>query len=502
MNFTNPIITGSYPDPSICRNGQDYYMVSSSFEYFPGIPVLHSRDLIHWRQIGFVLDRVSQLPLKGMRSSGGIYAPTIRFNSGVFYTITTLVEGGGNFFVTATNPAGPWSNPVWIDAEGFDPSLFFDDDGTVYYTQQTGGRHGRISQAIIDINTGKLKNELTGIWDGTGGIWPEGPHLYKRNGMYFLLIAEGGTSYDHKITIARSENPMGPYISHQKNPILTHSTLPDHPFQAMGHCDFIETDDGWWTVLLGIREANNHMGRETFLAPVTWDSNDWPVINQNRAIEEIMSAPNLPVKKWEKRQFYYDFETPELGMEWNYIRNPILENYSLLDRQGYLRLNGRSENLSDQDTSTFIGQRQTAPKCRISTALSFTSTGENEEAGLAIRADDFNHLVLGLHRIEGENRIFFRETLKGNLVETRDIPVSSNEEIILLIDAKPHNYSFYFKQNEESDSVLLGESKTKNFVYEKIGNFMGVYIGLFATGNGENNTNPADFSWFRYDVIS
>ena len=244
--FSNPILSGFYPDPSICRVGDDYYLVNSSFEYFPGVPIFHSKDLVHWRQIGYCLTRKSQVPLDRIQSSGGIYAPTLRYYDGTFYMVTTNVYGGGNFYVTAKNPAGLWSEPVWFHDGGIDPSLFFDDDGKVYYTRHEGMGDGYIAQQFLNLETGRLEGPLKNIWRGTGGVWPEGPHLYKIRGKYFLMIAEGGTSYDHMVTIARSDSPFGPFESNPNNPILTHRNRTDHPIQALGHADFVETPDGWW----------------------------------------------------------------------------------------------------------------------------------------------------------------------------------------------------------------------------------------------------------------
>jgi xylan 1,4-beta-xylosidase len=206
MPYANPIIPGFYPDPSVCRVGDDYYLVTSSFEYFPGVPVFHSRDLLHWRQIGHCLTRDSQLPLLSVRSSGGIYAPTIRHHNGRFYMVTTNVNGGGNFYVFTDDPAGEWSEPVFVEQGGIDPSLFFDDDGTVYFTST--GDNG-IYQSILNIQTGKRLSEIRHLWTGTGGRYPEAPHLYRINGRYYLMMAEGGTEYGHMETIARGDSPWG-----------------------------------------------------------------------------------------------------------------------------------------------------------------------------------------------------------------------------------------------------------------------------------------------------
>ena len=215
--YRNPVLPGFYPDPSIVRVAEDYYLVTSSFEYFPGIPIFHSRDLVNWRQIGHVLTRESQLPLDRARSSGGVFAPTLRYHDGIFYVITTNVGRGDNFYVTAADPAGPWSDPIFVNRDGMDPSLLFLDaeDGSetrVFYTSQRGrGGASHIVQAEIDIETGKLQGPLLPVWQGTGGPWTEGPHLYAIEDQFYLLAAEGGTRVNHSSVIARSDRPDPPF---------------------------------------------------------------------------------------------------------------------------------------------------------------------------------------------------------------------------------------------------------------------------------------------------
>ncbi|MEI8290964.1 MAG: glycoside hydrolase family 43 protein, partial [Verrucomicrobiota bacterium] len=247
MSYTNPIIPGFYPDPSVCCVGGDFYLVNSTFEYFPGVPIWHSRDLIHWRQLGHVLTRRSQLELDQVKCSDGIYAPTIRFHNGVFYLITTRCSAGSykNFYVTATDPAGPWSDPVWYDQSGIDPSLFFDDDGKVYFQSNramTYDQNRAIYQSEIDIKTGKRLTEPKCLWRGSGGSYIEGPHVYKRDGWYYLLTAEGGTSYGHMVTIARSKNIWGPYESCPHNPILSNRHAYEE-IHGTGHADLVQAAD-------------------------------------------------------------------------------------------------------------------------------------------------------------------------------------------------------------------------------------------------------------------
>lgn len=507
--FDNPVLSGSYPDPSVCRVGDDYYLVHSSFEYFPGVPIFHSRDLVHWQQIGHVLTRPSQLPLQHVRASGGIYAPTIRYHEGTFYVITTNIDGGGNFYVTAKDPAGPWSEPVWVDREGIDPSLFFDEDGTVYYTRHQGAGDGHIAQAIIDIGTGELKTPLKNIWEGTGGAWAEAPHLYKVKESYYLMISEGGTSYDHMVTIARSDDPFGPYEANPANPILTHRDIPTHPIQAVGHADMVETPDGWWMVALGIRpqppEARfHHMGRETYLMPVAFDESGWPVVNGKGTIDSVMAAPALPNRPWPEADPRDEFDAEALPLHWNYLRNPYGEDYSLTERPGFLRLIGSKRTLLDQDSPAFIGRRQTELDLAAGVRLEFDPRKPNEEAGLVVMANDRNHYQVGLTLVGGKRMVFLRKVIDGKIVTPIETVEISPGPVILSVSATPTTYTFWVQSASPPwTTVYLGTPLARYLSVESIGSdygmcFTGVYIGVYATGNGVTSTSPADFDWFVY----
>ncbi|HDQ44411.1 MAG TPA: glycoside hydrolase family 43 protein [bacterium] len=506
--FTNPVLSGFYPDPSICRVGDDYYMVHSTFEYFPGVPVSHSKDLVHWRLIGYCLTRESQVHLHHIPASGGIFAPTIRYHDGTFYMITTCVGCGGNFYVTAEDPAGPWSDPVWLDREGIDPSLFFDDDGTVYYTRHEGEADGHIVQRTLNPETGKLEGELRKLWEGTGDIWPEGPHLYRIQDKYYLLISEGGTSYDHMVTVARSDSPWGPFESNPANPILTHRHLPDHPVHAVGHADLVETPDGWWLVCLGIRPQGgryHHMGRETFLAPVEFNDEGWPVVHRNGTLDLVMEAPRLKPHVWEKPPVRDQFDEPVLDLHWNYLRNPKAEDYSLSDRPGYLRLYGSAVTLNDQDSPTFLGRRQTDLRCEVSTRIDFEPVHENEEAGLVARQNDKYHYEIGLTFREGRRQVFFRRVVDAEIVEPVRYADAEPGPVTLSIRAEPLSYTFSLI-TQDGQHEILGEAPTKELSVERIGFkdgmcFTGVYFGLYATGNGKRSTVPADFEWFDYQGL-
>ena len=508
--FSNPIIPGYHPDPSICRVGDDYYLANSSFEYFPGVPLFHSRDLIHWEQAGHALTRKSQLNLDHMYASGGIFAPVLRWHDGTFYLITTIVGGsgaqGGNFYVTATNIAGPWSEPVWLDRSGIDPSLFFDADGKVYYTRQVDGEHGYSGQQLLNLQTGKLEGVRKELWRGTGGVWPEGPHLYRIHDKYYLMISEGGTSYNHSLTIARSDTPWGPFEADPANPILTHRNQPDNPFQALGHGDLIETPDGWWIVFLGIRPQGgqfHHLGRETFLAPVTW-TNGWPVINGGKPIPATLPAPNLPSQPWPAEPMRDEFNAPKLPLHWTYVRNPVEQNYSLAERPGWLRLHGSAVTLNDMDSPTFAGRRQTDLKCRMSTKLDFSPTQTNEEAGLTLRGNDHNHFDIVVKQADGKRQAGLRKMLAGQLSEAITWHELPPGEVILSVQATPLAYEFFYT-TAAGKETSLGTALTRDLSTETLTgqagahfNFTGVVAGLFTSGNGRPCSVPADFDWFEY----
>jgi len=444
------------------------------------------------------------LSLHRMRASGGIYAPTLRHHNGTFYMVTTLVGGRGNFYVTAKDPAGPWSDPVWLDKSGIDPSLFFDDDGTVYYTRHQGQGDGSIAQAILNLQTGTLDGELKEIWKGTGGVWPEGPHLYKVKGKYFLMIAEGGTSYDHMVTVARSESPWGPFISDPQNPILTHRNRPDHPLQALGHADMVETPDGWWMVLLGIRPQGgrcHHLGRETLLAPVTWSADHWPVVNGNGTLELTLPPPRLPQHPWKTEPPRHEFDKTQLALQWNFLRNPYEQDLSLAERPGFLRLHGSAVTLNDQDSPAFVGRRQTDLACRASALLSFEPQRSNEEAGLVLRGNEKNHYEIGMTLQEGKRHVFCRRTLAGKVVAPVRYEAAPAGDVILTVQATPTSYEFFWQPADGGPANSLGTTLTRDLASEKIGGFTGVYIGMYATGNGQKSTRPADFDWFEYRAL-
>ncbi len=496
--YSNPVIPGYYPDPSVCRVGEDYYLVTSSNEYFPAVPIFLSRDLVHWRQVGHCLTRTSQVPLQKCASSQGIFAPTIRYHDGIFYVITTNVSAGGNFYVYTDDPTGEWSEPIWIDHKGIDPSLFFDTDGRAYVS--TEGQPAGIYLFEIDLKTGQMRTETRCIWKGTGGRFPEAPHLYSLNNSYYLMIAEGGTEYGHMVTVARSTTPWGPFEPCPHNPILTHRDRGFHPIQGAGHADLVEAHDGsWWLVFLAFRPYGgnfHHLGRETFLAPVSWTGDAWPVVNRHRGVELTMDIPTLPPHPWPSEPPRDDFNHATLRLCWNFLRNPSAQDWSLADRPGWLRLYGSPLTLDDQDSPACIVRRQQHFSCKVRALLDFTPLYEGEEAGLVILANEKHHYEIALTYLDSDRCIIVRRRI-GDLVAIVACQTIDDGLVELEIQAGAGMYTFaYILRGQPSRKLATGA--TRYLSSEVAGSFTGVYLGLYATGNGKANRTPADFDWFEY----
>lgn len=510
INYTNPVIRGFYSDPSICRVGEDYYMVHSSMGYFPSVPVFHSKNLVNWTQIGHVLTRKEQVSLEKAGVTLGIFAPTIRYHKGVFYMITTNITDKGNFYVTATNPAKEWSDPIWIDVPGIDPSLFFDDDGKVYVTSTlnwgTDIKEG-IYLTEIDISSGKTITKPKLIWEGTGGRYPEGPHIYKKDGYYYLMIAEGGTEFGHKETIARSKYLEGPYQGNPANPILTHINMnaETSPIQGVGHGDLVETQHGdWFMVAHAFQQYDGHqiLGRETFLLPVKWEKKAWPVVNGDGTVSDHSVAEKLPapIQKQVEENDKTDFNETSLGPVWNYLNNPTEQNYSLTDRKGYLRLKGSEATLNQLPNVTFVGRRQQHHEFQVVTKLDFNPSKNKEEAGLTVFKSTNYHYNISVKNNNGKRVICLTYHL-GKIKHTEKEILIEKGEITLRITGSRETYQFEFSQSEKP-FVILGEADTRFLSSVTAGGFTGCYIGLFATGNGQKSTSVADFDSYEYKVTN
>lgn len=543
----NPILPGFYPDPSICRAGDDYYIVNSSFSYSPGVPVFHSRDLVNWEQVGYALDRKEQLPLTYEMISGGIFAPTIRYHQGIFYMITTNMSMGCvNFVVTAEHPAGPWSDMHIIQgADGIDPSLFFDEDGTCYYTgttrfeDESGDRQG-IWCSKLDIKEFKLTGERHII--GTGAQCdassPEGPHIYKKDGYYYLMIAEGGTEHYHAITISRSKDIFGPYENHQGNPILTHRHLGrSYPICNAGHGDMIELPDGsWYMVLLASRLMNGYhkiLGRETFLAPVAWEDG-WPVVSPGTGkVEETYPAPNLPEQKLAGEGMTVladmvtdDFDKDTLGYVWNFLGTPYQNFYRIENSCLRLKLLKNSivpwefDNTNGdvfqrisrigktKECVSFIGRRQQHLYFTVTAAMKFIPE-KNETAGITILQNDANQLRIESANDGGQSVMrcistkveydelgmqHFKETILGS------IPFEAEQDFgYIRVTGNGTGYSFYAGSTQNKFLPVAQDVDGSFLGSETAGGFVGAYIGMFASGNGKETDKYASFDYFLYE---
>ena len=483
VELRNPVIPGFNPDPSCVCVGEDYYLVTSTFHYFPGVPIYYSRDLQHWDQIGNVLDRPSQLPLDGANASLGIYAPTIRYNDGTFYMITTNVGNGGNFLVYATDPAGPWSEPVWLEQQGIDPSLYF-EDGKCYMVSNPDAN---ITLCEINPRTGATLKPGKVLWKGTGGRFPEGPHIYKHNGWYYLLISEGGIEMAHCLTVARSRNIYGPYEANPANPIFTHCSLAgqESNIQATGHGDIFQAADGsWWIVMLAYRRYGgdfHHIGRETFLAPVTW-AGGWPVINDGEILSERMNVP-LPSEPEENVYGTWEYDFSEIGPEWMHIQHPIEKNYS--HSKGKLVLTGTGKGFEWGSVSpTALLRRQQSPTCVFGTKVKLTS--KKGEAGLGIYQTHLGYIEFLVRRTgkktEGVVRVRTRSVLHEEAVVSLKKPMAN-----LLVLAYGDHYEFLL------NGKLIAKVDTALLANEIAGGFCGVTIGPYCI------SGQAEYEVFTYE---
>ncbi len=508
QDYLNPILAGFYPDPSIVRTGEDYYLVNSSFAWYPGVPIFHSKDLVNWTQIGHVLDRPEQLKLDGAGVSGGIFAPTIRYHDGRYYMITTNVTGGGNFYVTAEKPEGPWSNRVMLpEINGIDPSFFFDADGKAYIVhngpppndkpEYTG--HRAIWLFEFDEASGRVKLPGKIILDkGTHPenkpIWIEGPHVFKKEGFYYLIAAEGGTEERHSEVVLRAKSVWGPYESYEGNPILTQRTLPEDrkdPIANTGHADFVETQKGeWWAVFLGVQPYDNgnfNTGRQTFLLPVTW-KDGWPVILENgKEVPRLVKRPALQADRAASvpthGSFTWtdNFQGDKLALPYNLLRTPTKQWYSLTAKRGSLLIEPQAEDLDSVHSLSLIGHRQQHADFTTTVEMQLNPNDTASDAGVVAFQNEKHSYFLGIHTVPGGQRTVFLEKRNGEVstVGSKELPKDANL-IQLRIRGIGKNYSFYYR-TAEKEWRQIGPEQDGTVLSTKVaGGFVGTYIGMFA----------------------
>lgn len=500
MQYENPIIRGFNPDPSICRVEKDYYLVTSSFEYFPGLPIYHSKDLVNWKQIGNCLQRAEEFPLNHVKDSGGIWAPTIRYHEGVFYVTATL-EHYGNFVVSTDNPAGRWSAPVWIPVDGIDPSLLF-DGGKVYYC--TNHReHPEVEEITleeIDITTGALLTEPKAIWGGIGGGFLEAPHVYHIGEWYYLLAAEGGTNFNHMVTLARSRDIQGPYESCPWNPVLTNVHDTSKEVQCAGHGDLVQDHNGnWWMVHLGIRlckRTMSNLGRETFLTPVEWEM-EWPVVRNNKKAALICEGP-----LWEEQRnlttWEADFNKEEWEPEIIFLRNPVMENYQRED--GKLHIKPATVALSDCANPSLVARRPFDFDCEMETKFTFAPKQDGDEAGVVVMLSADFHVELFVRRESDGDYLMMQKKAEDmeQLVCKEKIDGLATKKLHMKISSNKEQYSFYFGEGEEP-LQLIGTGSTRFLCCELAGKcFTGTVWGMYTACQQETDAEMVIDSWRMY----
>ena len=523
QEYRNPVIPGYHPDPSVCRVGDTFYLVNSSFQYFPGVPIFQSKDMVHWQQIGNVLDRESQLPLKGASSWLGIYAPTIRYHEGTYYMITTNVGNGGNFMVTARDPRGPWSEPIWLKQQGIDPSLYF-ENGKCYMVSNPGDA---IWLCEINPKTGEQLTESKKLWQGDGGRYPEGPHIYKKDGYYYLLISEGGTELAHHLTIARSKNIEGPYESNPQNPILTNCSRlgQSMQIQGTGHGDLVQAANGsWWMVFLAYRNyggSYHHLGRETYLAPVEWKKEEWPVVNGGLPIDTLVKANILPTVPVEKHLDAGMFAPTTGDYEWMYIQNPIKSNYQWLGMSRGDKNVKPSQavalallphgTLTENNQPTFVGRRQESATFTMETLVGLTETTDVESgvaddlaAGLSVYQINDGHLDFVVTNRQIAVRCKLKSidyTVKSIDLEKKKTVKGSgklrlrNVKLRVRSDGNMYYFDYALKDNEFQELCAVNCSLMST---EVAGGFTGVTLGLMAEGKNSQSGSGV-FQYFHYD---
>ena len=534
QGFKNPVLPGFHADPSVCRAGDDFYLVNSTFQYFPGVPVFHSKDLVHWEQVGNCLTRPSQVDLAGTDGNSGIYAPTIRYHEGRFYMVTTVFPSRRHFYVWTDNPAGEWSEPIVIDFAigSCDPTLFW-DGGKCYFLW----KEGDIKICEIDVETGKQLGEIHHLGTGLGGRYPEGPHIYKKDGYYYLLLAEGGTEHGHHVNILRSKNLFGPYEPNPANPILSHFNMKmqNSPIQGLGHADLVQATDGsWWMICLGYRTSGylqHVMGRETMLAPVQWEPGGWPVVNRDGTLQIDMQCQKLPLVPMKpdpvREEFNYaalpshqgeglghvtsppadSYHSIGLPMGWMSLCNPDYSRYSLTERKGFLRLRPGMTDLSGivipgqssparSLSPTFVARRQTELNFTATALLDLSHLTEGMQTGITAYAAALNHYDVVAERRDGKLFVKSNVRLGQTSHSEREIPLSGDRAYLRITSDK--DFYYLMASSDGSDFTTLAKMEYRFLSTETIGGFTGVMLGLFAQSNVGNDKGYVDVDWFDY----
>ncbi|MCG8373612.1 MAG: glycoside hydrolase family 43 protein [Balneolales bacterium] len=526
---TNPIIRGFNPDPSILRVGDDYYIATSTFEWFPGVQIFHSTDLVNWELINRPLKRVSQLDMRGIPDSCGVWAPCLSYKDGLFYLVFSNVKSFDgpwkdtpNYIVTTDDIYGDWSDPSFISSAGFDGSLFHDDDGKSYYMSMLMDHtepdfFGGIVLQEIDLSTMTLLGEMKHITSGTELGCTEGPHIYKKDGFYYLILAEGGTEYGHAVSMLRSESIFGKYEVHPENPVFTARFNSAHPLQKAGHGDLVETPTGdWYAVFLVGRPLEERgrciLGRETAIEEVIW-KDGWPYPVEQR--EPRISIPSLQLKPEQMNGNHsklVEFNADELDIDFQSLRVPASEDWcSLKDRPGFLRLYGR-ESLTSTHLQSLIARRVQDFNVEVTTRMEFNPTNFQELAGLTFyynTAHFFYLNVRGKKHREGKELVIISSDYYSSKEHENKIDVSGYESILLRGILDREELSFYYSVDEGSTFHQIGNSfdasiLSDDYVQGSSGRYKAAFTGCFVgicCQDLSQNRQHADFEWFHYKEL-
>ena len=487
MHYQNPVIRGFHPDPSICRVGKDYYLVTSSFEYFPALPIFHSTDLVNWEQVGNALTEDRQLDLSHSRESGGIWAPTIRYSDGMFY-ITVAMETSQvnqvnqfhNFIIHAKDIRGPWSDPVFVQAGGIDPSMLFENGKMYYCTNDSRGEtRETVKAGVVDPMTGEILEPFRAVWHGEGGGWTEAPHLYHIGDWYYVFCAEGGTLFGHHEVCGRSRNIYGPYENCPHNPILTNRNDTKKRTSSTGHGDLVCDPDGnWWMVHLGRRPGITsdltQLGRETFLTPVAW-KDGWPVIADSRAHIEEDGPLTVQQRPWPARKD--DFSDPAWPLWWQFDRNPDLSHFSR--GNGRLTIRPFGHKPEEMRTEGLICTSQPDFDFRLETDLNFDPAREGEEAGvMAFLTHDF-YAFFGLQRQDGKLRLFLERKMDD--LDLFPLCEETDQTKVRLVMEGAKDFYRFGLQNADG-SVQWKTQMSSRFLSDTVVGrcFTGTMVGLYA----------------------
>lgn len=511
-SFYNPILAGWYSDPSICTNGEgDYFLVTSTFTFFPGVPLFHSRDLVNWKQVGHVLSRPSQLRnMEKQNVSGGIFAPAIAYNPSnkTYYMITTNV-GDGNFFVKTEDPFGEWSDPIKLpEVVGIDPAFFFDEDGKAYIVNNDDAPDGKpeypghrtVRVVEFDTSTDKCVGERKivvnkGCRPEEKPIWCEGPHIYKENGKYYLMTAEGGTGGWHSEVIYRGDTPFGPYIPYEGNPILTQRTLDSqrpNPVTCAGHADIVKTPEGdWWGVFLAVRPVANdkeNLGRETFLMPVKWTEDGWPYfLREGELVPFVVSKPGVKREKCVTFGNYTrveEFNDSTLGMEWMTLRGPVTDYYSLTTNPGFLTLKCADVKSSDKAPLPFVCRRINHHCFDASTKLTFFPENNNQSAGILLLKDEAHQYYLARTRKGEAHFVEVRKVSDTGIsvLGAKEVDPSLNT-VVLKVKGNGLEYAFMYSADGGDSWETVAEGVDAGFTSTaEAGGFTGTVVGVYASG--------------------